>query len=126
MYRLDSGAGSLNCTVPGHTEFVETVEAMSSRGSCPVSDGIRDQAYLSIIALIALYCNGLFVNITFIQCLFFKYKNTCAVPSALLYLTLCNPIDCSPPGSSVREISQARILEWVAISFSRAFSCPSN
>ena len=52
MYRLDSGAGSLNCTVPGHTEFVETVEAMSSRGSCPVSDGIRDQAYLSIIALI--------------------------------------------------------------------------
>ena len=66
MYRLDSGASSLNCTVPGHTEFVETVEAMSSVGSCPVSDGIRDQAYLSIIALIALYCNGLFVNVTFI------------------------------------------------------------
>ena len=27
-------------------------------------------------------------------------------------------MDCSPPGSSVREISQARILEWIAISFS--------
>ena len=32
--------------------------------------------------------------------------------------TLCNPMDCSPPGSSVHEIFQARILEWVAISFS--------
>ena len=28
--------------------------------------------------------------------------------------TLCNPIDCSPPGSSVHGIFQARILEWVA------------
>ena len=31
----------------------------------------------------------------------------------------CNPKDCSPPGSSVHGISQARILEWVAISFPR-------
>ena len=34
-------------------------------------------------------------------------------------LTLCNPVDCSPPGSSVHVILQARILEWVAITFSR-------
>ena len=34
----------------------------------------------------------------------------------------CDPIDCSPPGSSVYAISQARILEWVAIFFSRRFS----
>ena len=33
--------------------------------------------------------------------------------------TLCDPMDCSPPGSSVHGISQARILEWVAIPFSR-------
>ena len=32
-------------------------------------------------------------------------------------LTLCDPVDCSPPGSSVHGILQARILEWVAISF---------
>ena len=37
-------------------------------------------------------------------------------------LTLCNPMDCSPSGSSVREISQVRILEWVVISFSRGSS----
>ena len=35
-------------------------------------------------------------------------------------LTLCDPIDGSPPGSSVPGILQARILEWVAISFSNA------
>ena len=34
--------------------------------------------------------------------------------------TLCNPIDGSPTGSSVPRILQARILEWVAISFSNA------
>ena len=35
--------------------------------------------------------------------------------------TLCDPIDSSPPGSSVSGILQARILEWVAISFSNAW-----
>ena len=35
-------------------------------------------------------------------------------------LTLCNPIDGSPPGSPVPGILQARTLEWVAISFSKA------
>ena len=33
------------------------------------------------------------------------------------YPTLCNPVDCSLPGSSVHGILQARILEWVAIPF---------
>ena len=33
--------------------------------------------------------------------------------------TLCDPMDCSPPGSSFCGIFQARILEWVAISFCR-------
>ena len=33
-------------------------------------------------------------------------------------LTLCDPMDCSPPGSSVHEIFHARMLEWVAIPFS--------
>ena len=35
-------------------------------------------------------------------------------------------MDCSPPGSSVRGISQARLLEWVAISFSRDLPNPGN
>ena len=43
-----------------------------------------------------------------------------------LCLTLCNSLECSPPGSSVHGILQARILEWVAISFSRGSSGPKN
>ena len=45
-------------------------------------------------------------------------------------LTLSDPMDCSPPGSSVHGTFQARVLEWGAIAFSRAysrcakFSCP--
>ena len=41
-------------------------------------------------------------------------------------LTLCDPMDCSPPGSTVHEISQARILERVAISLSRRSSRPKG
>ena len=40
--------------------------------------------------------------------------------------TLCDPMDCSPPGSSVRGIFQARTLEWVAISFARRSSQPRD
>ena len=40
--------------------------------------------------------------------------------------TFCNPMDCSLSGSSVHGILQAKILEWVAISFSRGSSGPRN
>ena len=43
-----------------------------------------------------------------------------------LCLTLCGHMDCSLPGSSVHGISQARILEWVAISSSRGSSPPKD
>ena len=43
-----------------------------------------------------------------------------------LCVTLCHPMDCSPPGSSIHGIFQARILEWVAISFSRGSSQPRD
>ena len=40
--------------------------------------------------------------------------------------TLCDPVDCSPPGSSVHGISQTRILKWVAITFPRGSSRPRD
>ena len=40
------------------------------------------------------------------------------------YWTLCDPVDCSPPGSSLHGIFQAKILEWVAISSSRGSPDP--
>ena len=50
----------------------------------------------------------------------------CVCVSAQLCPTLCNPLDCSPPGSSVRGILQTRILQWVAISYSRGSSRPRD
>ena len=43
-----------------------------------------------------------------------------------LCLTFCDPMDCSPPGSSVHGILQARMLEWVAMPSSRGSSCPRD
>ena len=50
-----------------------------------------------------------------------KWPAAAAAKSLQLCLTLCDPIDGSPLGSSVRGILQARTLEWVAISFSNAW-----
>ena len=50
----------------------------------------------------------------------------CCCLVAKSFLTLCDPMGGSPPGSSVHGISQARILERVAISFSRRFSQPRD
>ena len=69
-----------------------------------------------------------------VSCLIFKYLShiefifvygvrecsAAAAKSLQSCLTLCDPIDGSPPGSPVPGILQARTLEWVAISFSSA------
>ena len=46
--------------------------------------------------------------------------------SAHSVMSHCHSMDCSPPGSSVHGISQARILKWVAITFSRGSSLPKD
>ena len=48
-----------------------------------------------------------------------RQECVCCAKSLQSCLTLCNPMDCRVPGSSVHGILQARILEWVALSFSR-------
>ena len=53
-----------------------------------------------------------------------QYECECEVTQSCL--TLCMPMDCSLPGSFVHGIFQARILEWVAISFSRRSSRPRD
>ena len=67
-------------------------------------------------------------EIRLIICFAAKEKLYAAAASKLLQLclTLCDPIDCSPPGSPVPGILQARTLEWVAISFSNAWKCKGN
>ena len=53
------------------------------------------------------------------------YESGCVLVTELC-LTLCEPMDCSPPGFSVHGILQARILEWIAIPFSRGTSQPRD
>ena len=50
----------------------------------------------------------------------------CVYGCVLSRIQLCDPMVCSPPGSSVRGIFQARILEWVAISYSKGYSQPRD
>ena len=62
------------------------------------------------------------------ECVFtyLKRQRCYCCPVAKSCLTLCDPTDCSRSGSSVHGISQARILEWVAISFSRGSFWPRD
>ena len=46
----------------------------------------------------------------------YSLKEDCVCAQS--HLNLCDPMDCSPPGSSLHGIFQTRILEWVAISYS--------
>ena len=50
----------------------------------------------------------------------------CCLCHAVVSDSFCNRMDCSPPGSSVHGMSQARILEWVAFSFSRGSFQPRD
>ena len=50
----------------------------------------------------------------------------CACVHVQLCLILCDPVNCSPSGSSVHGIFQARTLEWVAITFSKGSSQPRD
>ena len=54
------------------------------------------------------------------------YESEVRMLISQLCLTLYDPMDCSPPGSFVHGILQARILEWVAIPFSRGSSYPRH
>ena len=51
-----------------------------------------------------------------------SHRTSCCCLVTKLCPTLCDPMDCSPPSSWVHGISQARIMEWVAISLSRESS----
>ena len=87
-------------------------------------------------SLFLAVCYGLFFEHTTLLSLkgifFFKKKRTFGKIqsysgfSRQVVSHSCNPTDCSLPGSSVHGISQARILEWVAISSSRGSSWPRD
>ena len=74
--------------------------------------------FIRRVILILIIC-------VFLVCLV-KYTLWICVSTAQSFLILCNPMDYSLPGSSVHGILLARILEWVAIPFSRGSSQPRD
>ena len=60
--------------------------------------------------------NSIYYRSTILYIVYISYVYMCVLV-AQSCPTLCDPMDYSPPGSSVHGILQARILEWVAISF---------
>ena len=56
----------------------------------------------------------------------YSHESLCACSVAKSCLTLCDPMDCSPSGSSVHGISQERMLEWDAIFFLRGSYTPGD
>ena len=55
-----------------------------------------------------------------------EHAQRCVCSGTQSYPSLCDPMDCSPPGSSVHGILQARILEWVAMPSSRVSFQPRD
>ena len=68
---------------------------------------------------LATECQNVHCNLFSIKYLHFN-SSAAAAKSLQLCLTLCDPVDGSPPGSPIPGILQARTLEWVAISFTNA------
>ena len=89
---------------------------------------LHTEVLLMFLKFILGYSSVLLKKCSFIQQILSTY---CVEPDTVLSfvhsgrsvtqscLILCDPVDCSPPGSSFHGILQARIPEWVAISFSR-------
>ena len=96
---------------------------------------LHTEVLLMFLKFILGYSSVLLKKCSFIQQILSTY---CVEPDTVLSfvhsgrsvtqscLILCDPVDCSPPGSSVHGIFQARTLEWVAISSSRGSSQPKD
>ena len=76
----------------------------------------RDIALLTKVCIV----KTMVLPVAMCGCESWTIKKAATAKLLQLCLTLCNPIDSSPPGSPIPGILQARTLEWVAISFSNA------
>ena len=83
-------------------------------------EGSKRAGYLSSGSSPAFSCLQLIINVSFGVSYMLSPKLLQS------HLTLCNPVDCSPPGFSVHGILQARVLEWVAMPSSRGSSQPKD
>ena len=110
-------------------------QALLTRAVC-VCVSVHGRSVMQCLSLSASPPKGSFLYHSFLDTLFSSLKNVC-VPqrdtllcmcarSLQLCPTLCDPMGCSPPSSSVHGILQARTLQWVARPSSRASSPPRD
>ena len=95
----------------------------SLRGFTVCEDTVQFSILSTLHFSISLYYSG---SITPDEIMQWLFGFTLCVLAAQLCPTFCNPMDYSLPGSSVHGILQVRILEWIAISFSRGSSWPRD
>ena len=117
LLQRDASSAS-GCVVIKSTQVMHSAAAVLRRlflcgcissPSAPVLE-LRLVIFLLFFVILLPLCSSLNIYLTLL------FKILCLVAKS--YLTLFDPMDCSPPGSSVHGIFQARILEWIAISFS--------
>ena len=113
---------SLSCVQPSGTPWTAAFQA-------PPSMGFSRQEYSSGVPLPSRFStldkykiHPCFLQVSFTFYLSLGHGCACLLSRFRSYLTLWDPMDGSPPGSSVHGILQARILEWVAMSSSRGWS----
>ena len=125
----------MDCSLPGSSihgilqaRILEWVAISFSRRSSPP----RDRTCISRIGRLILYHLATWEALQYCSRLLILIAAAPSAKSLQSCPTLCDPIDGSPPGSSVPGILQERTLEWVAISFSNACmhakllqSCPT-
>ena len=93
---------------------------------------LRSKPHIWITTFGSVWCQSYFMMCTCTRACHSNFRSpqgsSACVCAKLLQScpTLCDPVDCSPPGSSVRGIFQARILEWVALPSSRGSSWPKD
>ena len=100
----------MDCSTPGFLVHHQLLE-LAQTHVYQVSDAIQSSHPLLVVTV------GVFLNSLELQLL---SAGMCSIAQS--YLSLCDLMDYSPPGSSIHGISHARILEWVAISSSRGSS----
>ena len=118
----------MDCNIPGssvHVIFQARVlewVAISFSNTSQQPIEVPKQGRKELLTLsVDLFYGGKLFKLKYSWCTVFI---SCSVTKS--YPTLCDPMDCSPPGSSVHVISQSRILRWVAISSSRGSSQSRN
>ena len=123
---------AMECSLPGQARVLQWVAISFSMGSSQPGHRTRllhcrRMLYLNDQMKMFLPSLKLLLKTTF-----FTFPGALYAAAAAKQLqscpTLCDPIDGSPPGSSVPGILQARILEWVAISFSKGalYTCSKS